>query len=276
MALELERFLVHEAVRPQFYFSLKETLRQHNPGSFRSAILDFLALPEASLDYGFSRPLQKDAHAQGDLQASVAFLQSQPVQAELDQAISTAMLSSMDVERKHFQDKCFERGQSKIRSINRCSRNTMIRTYRLERRTWQQRREHLQRRWDKEKYVNLRSVAVARHPEWLPRPRGALHWETDVSAKDRRQIVFAGDPEALSAYIEQNRAELQTEAAQRRLHAKIALERAAHSRLPVSNAEWLQWVDENEAEFHKFLRESTETRRSLSSRIFVSNDARKY
>ena len=234
-------------------------------------MLEFLELPETQLDAGFSRPLQQEALQQGTLALALAFLESRSIQDELNDVISRAQLTSLDVERKHFEDKCFERGQSKIRSINRWSRNSMIRRYRRQRTLTVRRKVQKNKIWQKERFMNLRALAIAKRPELLPRPRGQLHWQVDVPEAERSKLVHEGDPVALSDYIDLNRAQLQEEARQRRLEAKTAMENESKSDLPMCNAEWLEWIDEHEAEFYAYLRQSTEKRQRLSSRLFVSN-----
>ena len=245
--------------------------KKYNPLSFRAAIVDFVSLPDTCLDVGYSAALQAEALEQGALEQQVRFLLSPAVQSELDRILETALVNNLDVERKHWQDKRPENSSGKVASLSRCSRNSLIRKYRLQRSEVRLEQLKVKKRFAKDRFANARSIAVARHPEWLPRPRGILHWQQGVAKQQAKTIGHQGNPEALQQYLQENKASLQEEAAQRRQAAKRGLTSLEASRLPMSNAEWLRWVEANEAYFHDILRSATETRRELSRRLVCEN-----
>ena len=74
----------------------------------------------------------------------------------------------------------------------------------------------MKKRFAKDRFANARSIAVTRHPEWLPRPRGILHWQQGVAKQQAKTIVHQGNSEALQQYLQENKASLQEEAVQRR------------------------------------------------------------
>ena len=246
-------------------------LRKFNSSGFRASILEFLELDRSSLDLGYSAALQAEALARGGLAQATAYLLTDSVQDELDRLVCKAEVTSMDVERKHFHDKCQERGQAKIRSLGRLSRNCMLRRYRSRRSSVLSNKRRQTKKWKKERFMNLRAIAASRRPDLLPRPRGALHWEAGISAQKRRAIEHPGDREAFDAYVDLHREELKQEAAQRRAAAEAALTAAQDIGVPVSNAQWLMWVNSNTDFFHQCLRGASEDRRSLSHRVFVDN-----
>ena len=115
--------------------SLWKLTKKYNQDFFGVAILDFLNTQERFLDAGYSLPLQRDAYrcGSGSVVDVVSFIMSAEVQDELTGILEKASASSLDVERKHNQDKRSE--TTKVSGCARASRNAIIRRYRTYRET---------------------------------------------------------------------------------------------------------------------------------------------
>lgn len=240
-------------------------LKKYNPHSFRSAALDFLQELANQLDAGYSLPLQQEALSKVSNTEQVAFLAQPHIQHEVDQILERAV-NNLDVERKHWQDKRSETGAGKVASLSRCSRNSLIRKYRVMRAHAKHRKSKHYKQAQKDRFANARSIAVEGNPDWLPRPRGALHWEKGISAACRSQTTHEGKSEALNEYMDLHRDELRETACQRREAAKKVLQLGKRSFFPLSTAEWLEWIGDNEDFYQETLRTATETRRDYSRR----------
>ena len=117
--------------------------------------------------------------------------------------------------------------------------------------------------------MNARPLAISRHSDLRQRPRGKLHWEKDIAAKDRSEIVNEGDKDALQAYIEANRQSLEAEAAAIRKHA-LDVVADGGGNMPMNNAEWLAWIEEHDEQFKELLKTATRVRRDLGKKAASS------
>ena len=82
-----------------------------------------------------------------------------------------------------------------------------------------------------------------------------------------------GNMEELRKYREENKPRLEAQAAAARAEAKQLLQLLApQGTLPMTNEEWLSWLDSHEDDWEQHLRNSQETRRSLSHRLKPSAD----
>ena len=79
---------------------------------------------------------------------------------------------------------------------------------------------------EKQKYVNVRSLAIQKNPTLFKRGRGKLHLERDVGPSRMAAVTHTGNEAELKAYIERNRAELEAEAASLREQARQAVSAA--------------------------------------------------
>ena len=243
----------------------------YNPVTYRACVLEFLEEPTGHLDDSFSFALQQEALDKGNVAQAVQFLLGDDVQQELDIIIRRSLLTTLDIERKHFLDKAPERAHSKIRSLNRSSRNSILRRYRQQRSNIIFRKIRDMKYFTKQKYMNLRALAIEKNPHLFPRAAGQLHWQEGMTQAQRKVIIHEGDKAALDAFIEENKESLRLEAKQRRNDAGAVLAGGSGEHIPQTNGEWLQWIDSHTDQFHDFLRTSTESRRILSQRLFVPN-----
>ena len=81
--------------------------KKYNPMLYTSAIISFINEPVDNLDYGFSKPLQEEAWAIADQNESkaVEYLRGQEIQDELDALLEGVSGTTLEIERKHNQDK---------------------------------------------------------------------------------------------------------------------------------------------------------------------------
>ena len=240
-----------------------------NAAGYVKAIDSFLHLPQEALDVGYSRELQRAALSQGSLLDGVSYMMSDEVQAELQGLFTTAVGTSLDVERKHKQDKAGE--TTRMTTCARGSRNAILQRYRLQRRIGVKDRLVIRRVEHKARKTNVRALAVKRRPDLLARPRGALHWERRVSSSSRASTHHTGDEHALKAFISANLTSLEQE---RDRIKEAALRLASSSPMPLTNADWLDWLSHHDAEFQDLMRTATDKRRALNARLTPIADLR--
>ena len=233
--------------------------RFYNSAGYVHEIECFLATRAEDLDCGYSLTLQREALAQGMEERCLAFMVSEDVQDELRDIFLRASATSLDVERKHNQDKQSER--RRLSGVASASRNSIIARYRLMREGGL--RSEMQRRNEPKRNatMNLRALAIQRNPGLFSRAMGRRFSSRGHMLPS--DIIYQGDDEALRQYIQEHKRELQSEAADLRENAK----RQRPSVIPFTNAEWLEWLDQNDEYFRGQLRVATAARRHLNQRI---------
>jgi hypothetical protein len=228
-------------------------------------IIDFLHTDDKLLDAGYSALLKREAWAFGkDVEAdAVGYMMSTAVQSELAGLFLTATANSLDVERKHGLDKQFE--TAKVTGCATASRNSIIRRYLAARRLALDVNSDAQRVATSSLRLNVRAIAFERNPSLFTRGRGKMRWGDSVSLRDMKAITHQGNQAELQQYIEEHRVELQAELSDRRHVAKCRA--VAASALPLSHAEWLQHLEDNDDEFRSLLRNAQKARRVISERV---------
>eukprot|EP00973_Karenia_brevis_P046153 6396182-Karenia_brevis.AAC.1 len=234
--------------------------RAFRPDGYDDACEEFLSLHASKLDDGYSAPLQKEALAKGSYAASLAYLTSDSIQSELEGLFRNASASSLEVERKHQQDKRSEK--QRISSMARFSRNSILQRYLIgrKRRTRWMLKEKKQ--ISKDKFMSSRSLAVKRNPHLLSRPMGK-RFGMEASSS---QWAYKAAEGQLEKYLQEHRESLEQEAADIRNHARQR-EKLLHSDVPHTNADWLAWLETNEEMFKDTLKNATSARRPLSQRL---------
>ena len=106
--------------------------RVYNLHGYVTAIEHFLDLADNQLDVGYSLPLRSEALQLGDRADALLFLTGDTVQREIEEICELASCTSLDVERKHYQDKRSEK--DKVTSVARTSRNSILQRYLIDRR----------------------------------------------------------------------------------------------------------------------------------------------
>lgn len=154
---------------------------------------------------------QADALRQGSLADAISFLLSDSIQSYVDQTLHIISASSLDVERKHAQDKKQEK--CRVLSVAAASRNSVLQRYCTSRQSAITATFQTRKRARKNLKISSTTLAVQRNPTWLPRPAGFMG----------AQYSHPGRPDDLQKYIEANRAELEASAAALRREASAAL-----------------------------------------------------
>ena len=242
----------------KFPYCLWRLTQRFNSQGCVLAVEEFLETPDDELDAGYSLELKMEALRQGTLAAAMAYLLASDIQDELVQIFEHASCTSLDVERKHYQDRKSE--GRKYMSVSRASRNSILSRYNLRRKAQVGRRLAIQKVANSMRYMSSSALAVKDNPSWLPRPAG-FHTTS-----------HAGNPEALQAYRQQHGVELKAKAAKMRKTAKDMLVSLQSGGMPVTNADWLSWLEEHEEEFRQTLRTAVEERRPLSQRLCSKPD----
>ena len=242
--------------------------KKYNPGSFGAGILSFLHTEDLELDGGYSKLLKEEAWARaGNVEAdAVAYLMSHEVQSEIAGLLEVAAGSSLEVERKHNQDKRSE--TVKISSCGTASRNSIIRRYLVHRGRQVDTMDTTRRKHEAALRLNVRALAVRANPDWFPRARGRLRWEAEVTAEEQSAITHQGDLKAIDRYIADHREELEAELARVRHSARLRHE--ASSAVPWSDDDWHRFLDENDDKFRNLLRGASDRRRAASQKVVAS------
>ena len=189
---------------------------------------------------------------------------SRPVQQEVEGICWNAKCHSLDVGRKHNQDKASE--GRRVISVSAASRNSILQRYRLQRSKVIAESIKDRRRAAKDIYMNTRAIAIAERPDLFKRGTGKLWWQSARSQAERQIISHAGDETALQAYINEHSQRLT--AKMQALHARAR--RVLHSapgRTPFTNAEWLEWFGEHDTEFRALLKTAPTMRRAVRDRL---------
>ena len=209
-----------------------------------------------------------EARRRGNEADAVTYLMSSEGQAELKRIIVEASMNSMAAERKHWQDRRSEK--TKVVSLTTASRNSQLSQYKRVREARTKQLAEARRRYESERHVNTWSLAVEKNKQWLPRPRGKLHWEHEVSDASARATVHAGDLESLRNFHDSNLESLKAERDARQEAAKLGLE-VVLSDLPQTNSEWVGWIKRNESLFRDMLRNASGDRAKFSTCVFAEN-----
>ena len=101
-----------------------ELCRIWNAHGYAVAAQELLESDDESLDLGYTLVLKHHALSLGSLGCAVAYLMSPSVQIEIEGIIRNAKAHSLDIERKHQQDKASE-GQ-RVMSVASYSRNSIL------------------------------------------------------------------------------------------------------------------------------------------------------
>ncbi len=236
-----------------------------NPEGFVREIEVFLMTDDSKLDAGYGLPLKREAWARGQLRDALHFMLSAQVQEELEQVFSHAQGISLDVERRHQAVKRSEK--TKVISVSSASRNNIIQRYRLQRCRLLRQLESQRKIAKKQRHINARALAIKRRPDLVKRPRGKLRWEKNVSKAQASSIVQEGNSEQFTSFFEEHKDELEREAAQRRQSAKSILRKAEAKLLPITNKDWMEYIEKNEVLFHDMLKQATARRRVHNQRL---------
>ena len=85
-----------------------ELTRTYNSVDYVNAIMVFLELPETDVDAGFSLSLKRRAQSLVSERVACEFVASDAVQKELNALLESGLATSLDVDRRHAQNKVNE------------------------------------------------------------------------------------------------------------------------------------------------------------------------
>lgn len=239
--------------------------RQFNPDNYVHCIEQFLHTDLNLLDAGYGVPLRNQAWQCGGLAEAMAFLMSDHIQDELVAVFCHGHGTSLEVERKHQAVKRSEK--AKVTSVSRASRNCILQRYKLLRNQVVLQNEKQRTKAKKLRHMNFRALGVQKRPDLVKRPRGRLKWEKDISPEEARSIQHEGNDAAFSAYLADNELELKKEAADLREKAKVLSLPGNNRGIPLTNAEWMDWLTKHDDLFRSSLRTSTAERRQHNQRL---------
>ena len=252
----------------QYPFKLWRLVEKWNPGVRCVNAMEDLLLSthDDELDAGYTKVLKRDALALGSHADALHFLSAPCMQAELESVFNTGQATSLDVERRHAQDKRGERG--KVMTVSRASRNSVLRRWLLIRERLMK-RKRVEKKYAKRKpsRTNIRALAVKRNTHLLPRARGKLHWESGVTGAMRAPMTHSGDETALKAYIADHRNELIAERDAKRSKC-VAPTDDDVGEYPVLKKDLLSWFERHDQQFRNRLKTASAARVALSHRIF--------
>ena len=254
-------------------YKLWRLTKEFNPAGYAACILEFLDTDDQLLDVGYSLQLKREALATGSLADAVSFLMTSEIQEELSGICWKSACNSLDAERKIGQEKKSETMQAS--GLPRASRNGILLRYRLQRDSAVQMCISDRKQANKDKFMNSRALAIKKNPNLVSRPRGRLTGrpeDNSITAEQMKENVHEGDEKALQEYIEANRASLEAEAAAIRKAASFKLGGGAKSLMPMTNVEWLKWLEEHDEKFRWQLKNATIQRRPLGKRLAPDGD----
>ena len=191
--------------------------RKYNPDTYYQEVVRFLHVDAKALDSGYCQPLRREAlgaagRSSGSQTEAILHLLSQPVQEELSTIAMAIESSTLDVERKHNLDRRSE--APRVASVSKASRDAFVRQWRTE------------------------SRATAQ-----------LYWEK--AKPNRRKRFWSHRPlqRLLEEYVEEHKEELEAEMARRHACAQQGLGVDGVTSWPQSKAEWLRWLEREQATY---------------------------
>lgn len=248
-------------------FKLWLMCKVYNPLGYLGQITSFLNSDDRMLDVGYSLRLKKEALAEGTIAEAADYLMSPQIQDELRRLCESISANSLQAERKINQDKKTE--TTRTSGVPRASRNSILQRYRLRReQAVEQSIQNYKIAW-KNRTMNLRALAIQRMPQLWERAKGKLWWQEDVAEADRRSKLAVGDEDLLKAFISEHYEELRAEAAQLRASAKKVLSSQYVGGLPLTNGQWISWLENNWEKFQNLLREASADRQKHAQRMHL-------
>ena len=241
------------------------------PGTYLTAVHDFLRTPVEQVDLGVGAQLHALAWKRVSEMAACAWLVSKAVQDLLDGICEVVMASSLPVERRHNEIKKWE--ASKLTHIASASRNAIVMRFLKWREEQCQTLDAKQKELRRVVRTNLQSLAWKDAPQ--NRPAGVKRLGSFSSqppaAEDAAADLAAGV--AMSEHVAQNRAALEERKQLMLVEADADLQRLLASfAIPVTRSQWSQWLSGNIGEFRAKMRTATALRRQGNVRVRASPD----
>ena len=174
----------------RYPYKLWRLCQKWNPSGFVLAVEEFLVELDRVLDLGYGLPLKIEALENRSHADALVFMLSEDVQDEIAGIFEHGDATSLDAERKHWQDR--HESQGKVVGVGRASRDSVIRRYRVHRRGELRRDQEVRAYYVRNIRMNVRALAIERNPELFTRGRGQLHWESDISSEQRAAVTHVG------------------------------------------------------------------------------------
>ena len=112
------------------------------------------------------------------------------------------------------------------------------------------------------------SVALERRPELFPQARGKLHWEKTKPKRQKRLRSHRPLQRILDEYVEENKDELEAEAARRHALARKGLLGDRVTSWPATKTQWLRWLEREQATYDTALQSvKAGVRRAVNVRV---------
>ena len=153
----------------------------------------------------------------------------------------------------------------KVKSVGTCSRDTILQAFRLDRSRQLEQNKRDAEFVKKNSKMNSWALAVRERSDLAPRPRGKLHWEEDISEKDMQALVHVGDILELKTYHAENHTRLKLQAAGMIKQAQLLAQKTKEC--PLSNAQWLEYMNNNPKQIHDLMESAGADRKLLSQRL---------
>ncbi|CAK0898523.1 unnamed protein product, partial [Prorocentrum cordatum] len=235
--------------------------------SLNLEVTRFLLQPESRLDAGFSLRLRREALRGRSEAEAQSWLLSDAIQTELKDFFFACDGNSLDAERAHSAVKRNETSRSS--GLAKCSRNGILQRVHVNRQRTVCESIDVIKQAEKDKFMNAPALAKQRAPELFKRPRGKLHWERGITDAEASATVQPADKQRQNEYMRDHGEALKAEAAEVRRRAEALLARLQNEApvMPVTNSQWLQWLQDNDSTFREHLANATAQRRPLNARV---------
>ena len=262
----------------EYPFRLARLCRVWFPSFWYHSVFEFLHEREENLDVGVGLQLQRLAWAKGSETAALAWLSSAPIQFFMQQICEEALSTSLPCERRLGEVKQWETSRST--NIATASRNMIAVRFAKQR---EQLSNELAAATRKLRRARMYSVTSYKwEADLASRPRGVPWSESNQGRRvDTRKsktrarsahVSGARDQGAVAAHASAARTPQSREFAARRQDMLRAAEAevqtvASRSDLPITRAQWSQWLESNIDEFRERMKTAPARRRLGNFRL---------
>ena len=225
--------------------------RVYNPDGHRAACVAFLNMPEEMLDFGFGLPLRKLCTAARSEVESIRFLLSEDVQSAIVVSFRASAASSLPAERAFAVTKRSE--APRLCHVATASRNQIL-------------RQHLRQR---QSLLDAAESSAALLRQSLKLNIVNLAWQLKP---ELGKAALEGNQEMTKAFVKQHASKLEAEIQRRRDVAKELVDRTLDDEMPVTQAAWVSWFREHQAEFNTRMAEAGARRKAANRRMVAAPD----
>jgi len=242
----------------KFPFAVCRCCRKWFSRTYLTNIFHFLHLAPEDLDVGIGLQLHALAWAQGGEMEAIRWMTADHVQAFLEQVCSAGLCTSLSAERRHAEAKQWE--STKVTHIATASRDLQCARF-SKQREYQALKIHEAERHLR-RLRKVRTTSLAWEHDCL-RPEGLQHGGLRGDAgndrtRGRAARIFAQEN---ADYLGAQKRIL-LESAERDLQQLL---QACH--VPITRAQWAEWLDRNIGEFREQMKTAGEVRRQKSHRV---------